>query len=213
MQLLLVRDKQLQMYGYNMPYNKVVYTWNNVEACLLHCMAYHTHSLKLHKNIYYRKVAQCVILRYCLHHTLSRVSCHVMWCMRLYLMHHMTCMIHAWDFISCMYQSCIMNKVIYNVSLRYCLHVFCRYGFDYGSAHFVLMSTEHFFDPTSPQYQFLDAHLKSVDRSRTPWLIFAGHRYKACVAHRSRVTYITQTEYHEAVRTYGVQEITRDYYI
>ncbi|CAI8008592.1 Probable inactive purple acid phosphatase 27 [Geodia barretti] len=50
------------------------------------------------------------------------------------------------------------------------------YGFDYGSAHFVLMSTEHFFDPTSPQYQFLDAHLKSVDRSRTPWLIFAGHR-------------------------------------
>ena len=54
--------------------------------------------------------------------------------------------------------------------------VFSRYGFDYGSAHFVLMSTEHFFDPSSPQYQFLDNHLKTVDRTRTPWLIFAGHR-------------------------------------
>ena len=51
-----------------------------------------------------------------------------------------------------------------------------RYGFDYGSAHFVLMSTEHFFDPTSPQYQFLEMHLSSVNRTRTPWLIFAGHR-------------------------------------
>jgi hypothetical protein len=50
------------------------------------------------------------------------------------------------------------------------------YGFDYGSAHFVLMSTEHFFYPGSPQYQFLETHLKAVDRTRTPWLIFAGHR-------------------------------------
>ena len=38
------------------------------------------------------------------------------------------------------------------------------------------MSTEHFFDPTSPQYAFLEAHLRSVDRSVTPWLVFAGHR-------------------------------------
>ena len=52
----------------------------------------------------------------------------------------------------------------------------CRYGFNYGCIHFVLMSTEHFFDPTSPQYAFLEAHLRSVDRSVTPWLVFAGHR-------------------------------------
>ena len=52
-----------------------------------------------------------------------------------------------------------------------------RYGFDYGSAHFVLMSTEHDFNISSPQYQFLDSHLKTVDRMKTPWLIFGGHRY------------------------------------
>ena len=100
-----------------------------------------------------RGVAQCVILRYCWLHTFSRVSCHVV---------HETYLMYQWA----------------KVSLRYCLHVFFRYGFDYGSAHFVLMSTEHFFYPGSPQYQFLDAHLKAVDRTRTPWLIFAGHRYK-----------------------------------
>ena len=38
------------------------------------------------------------------------------------------------------------------------------------------MSTEHAFDASSPQYQWLDAHLKSVDRTTTPWLVFAGHR-------------------------------------
>ena len=38
------------------------------------------------------------------------------------------------------------------------------------------MSTEHTFDPASPQYTFLEDHLRSVDRSITPWLVFAGHR-------------------------------------
>ena len=50
------------------------------------------------------------------------------------------------------------------------------YGFDYGSVHFVLMSTEHNFTQGSPQYKFLDQHMQGVDRSKTPWLIFAGHR-------------------------------------
>jgi hypothetical protein len=50
------------------------------------------------------------------------------------------------------------------------------YGFDYGSIHFVLMSTEHAFDPTSVQYKFLDAHLASIDRKLTPWVVFSGHR-------------------------------------
>ena len=51
-----------------------------------------------------------------------------------------------------------------------------RYGFDYGSVHFVLMSTEHNFTQGSPQYKFLDQHMQGVNRSKTPWLIFAGHR-------------------------------------
>ena len=50
-------------------------------------------------------------------------------------------------------------------------------GFDFGSVHFVLMSTEHRFDSGSAQLQYLDDHLSTVDRSKTPWLIFAGHRW------------------------------------
>ena len=68
----------------------------------------------------------------------------------------------------------------------------CRYGFDYGSAHFVLMSTEHFFDPTSPQYQFLENHLKAVDRTRTPWLIFAGHRQDTYIASLHSIAFSKQ---------------------
>ena len=50
------------------------------------------------------------------------------------------------------------------------------YGFDYGSVHVVLMSTEHDFQIQSAQYRFLDQHLAGVKRSVTPWLVFAGHR-------------------------------------
>ena len=38
------------------------------------------------------------------------------------------------------------------------------------------MSTEHDFTADSEQLQFLDDHLKKVDREKTPWLIFTGHR-------------------------------------
>ena len=42
--------------------------------------------------------------------------------------------------------------------------------------HFVMMSTEHDFRPGSRQYQWLEKDLKSVDRSKTPWVIVGGHR-------------------------------------
>ena len=38
------------------------------------------------------------------------------------------------------------------------------------------MSTEHDFSPSSPQYAFIKNDLAGVDRTRTPWLIFLGHR-------------------------------------
>ena len=57
---------------------------------------------------------------------------------------------------------------------RICLHG--RYAFDYGSVHFLVMSTEHDFRQGSLQYQYLSNELASVDRSITPWLVFAGHR-------------------------------------
>jgi hypothetical protein len=50
------------------------------------------------------------------------------------------------------------------------------YAFDYGNIHFTVMSSEHNFSKGSEQYQFLEHDLRSVDRTKTPWLIFAGHR-------------------------------------
>jgi len=50
------------------------------------------------------------------------------------------------------------------------------YSFESGPAHFVLMSTEHDFTLNSPQYKFIANDLANVDRKRTPWVIFSGHR-------------------------------------
>ena len=51
-----------------------------------------------------------------------------------------------------------------------------RYSFDYGSVHFVMMSTEHDYRKGSRQYTWLEKDLKSVDRNKTPWLVLGGHR-------------------------------------
>lgn len=50
------------------------------------------------------------------------------------------------------------------------------WSYNVGLIHFVGMSTEHNFTECSPQYQFLEQDLASVDRSVTPWIVFNGHR-------------------------------------
>lgn len=50
------------------------------------------------------------------------------------------------------------------------------YSFEIGPVHFTTMSTEHDFAPGSPQHAFLEKDLASIDRTRTPWVIFGGHR-------------------------------------
>ncbi|KAI8467130.1 MAG: Metallo-dependent phosphatase-like protein [Monoraphidium minutum] len=50
------------------------------------------------------------------------------------------------------------------------------YAFDYGSVHFVAVSTEHDLEPGSRQYEWLAAELAAVDRCRTPWLVLLMHR-------------------------------------
>ena len=42
--------------------------------------------------------------------------------------------------------------------------------------HFIMMSTEHDMGKGSKQYTWLENDLKSVDRSKTPWVILGGHR-------------------------------------
>ncbi|KQK10182.1 nucleotide pyrophosphatase/phosphodiesterase [Brachypodium distachyon] len=50
------------------------------------------------------------------------------------------------------------------------------YSIEQGSVHFIVMSTEHQWSEKSEQYNWMDEDLSSVDRSRTPWVIFIGHR-------------------------------------
>lgn len=50
------------------------------------------------------------------------------------------------------------------------------YSFDYGPIHFVFASTEHNFTQGSDQWNWIVQDLTKVDRTQTPWLIFAAHR-------------------------------------
>lgn len=54
-----------------------------------------------------------------------------------------------------------------------CLH---RYFFNYGKAHFIIMSTEHDFEEGSAQWNAIRKSLMNVDRKETPWVIIGGHR-------------------------------------
>eukprot|EP00730_Choanoeca_flexa_P015567 TRINITY_DN7178_c0_g1_i1.p1 TRINITY_DN7178_c0_g1~~TRINITY_DN7178_c0_g1_i1.p1 ORF type:complete len:681 (+),score=128.81 TRINITY_DN7178_c0_g1_i1:193-2235(+) len=50
------------------------------------------------------------------------------------------------------------------------------YSFNYGSVHFIMMSSEHDCSKGSPQYGWLEADLAAVDRSNTPWVVLMAHR-------------------------------------
>lgn len=50
------------------------------------------------------------------------------------------------------------------------------YSIDQGPVHFTVMSTEHDWSQDSEQYEWIRKDLASVDRKKTPWLIFTGHR-------------------------------------
>ncbi|XP_043692990.1 probable inactive purple acid phosphatase 27 [Telopea speciosissima] len=50
------------------------------------------------------------------------------------------------------------------------------YSIEQGPVHLTVVSTEHNFSCGSEQYEWIKKDLFSVDRSRTPWVIFTGHR-------------------------------------
>ena len=50
------------------------------------------------------------------------------------------------------------------------------YSFDWGNVHVIMMDSEHDWQSGSNQYIWLDADLASVDRSKTPWVVFTSHR-------------------------------------
>ncbi|KAK9842036.1 hypothetical protein WJX81_005390 [Elliptochloris bilobata] len=50
------------------------------------------------------------------------------------------------------------------------------YSFNYGPVHFMNYDTEIPYDVGTPQWQFIQSDLASVDRSVTPWIVVGGHR-------------------------------------
>jgi hypothetical protein len=50
------------------------------------------------------------------------------------------------------------------------------FSYNVGPVHICGMSTEHDFFVGSEQYAWIANDLRSVDRSKTPWIIFGGHR-------------------------------------
>ena len=50
------------------------------------------------------------------------------------------------------------------------------YSFDFGSVHVTLMSTEHDFEAGSEQHTWIMKDLANINRTKTPWAIFGGHR-------------------------------------
>jgi hypothetical protein len=49
------------------------------------------------------------------------------------------------------------------------------YSIESGPVHFTVMSTEHDWTQGSEQYNWIQNDLAMVDRSSTPWVIFAGY--------------------------------------
>jgi acid phosphatase type 7 len=50
------------------------------------------------------------------------------------------------------------------------------YSFNYGNAHFLMLSSEHNFSQGSPQYRWMEDDLRSVDRNLIPFVIVTSHR-------------------------------------
>ena len=54
------------------------------------------------------------------------------------------------------------------------------FSFNYGPVHLLSFSTEHPYSKGSPQWQWIQRDLESVDRAATPWTIAFAHRPMYC---------------------------------
>lgn len=50
------------------------------------------------------------------------------------------------------------------------------YSHEYATVHTTFISSEHNLTKGSPQYEWLEADLRAVNRTRTPWLVVESHR-------------------------------------
>ncbi|CAN1277281.1 Probable purple acid phosphatase 20 [Linum perenne] len=75
------------------------------------------------------------------------------------------------------------------------------YSFDVAGAHVIMLGSYTDFDPSSPQYKWLQSDLAHVDRSKTPWLFALVHApwYSTNTAHRGEAESVDMKKYMEGV--------------
>ncbi|CAN1772062.1 Probable purple acid phosphatase 20 [Linum perenne] len=75
------------------------------------------------------------------------------------------------------------------------------YSFDVAGAHVIMLGSYTDFDPSSPQYKWLQSDLAHVDRSKTPWLFALVHApwYSTNTAHRGEAESVDMKNYMEGV--------------
>lgn len=66
------------------------------------------------------------------------------------------------------------------------------YSIDVGVVHFLFYSTETDFQVGSPQYTFIANDLRTVDRNKTPFVVFLGHRPLYTTDYRALLDTMTQ---------------------
>ena len=75
----------------------------------------------------------------------------------------------------------------------------------------MVISTEHDFTENSEQYDFILESFASVDRSTTPWLIVAGHRYTHTHTHTHTQNALVWTKYNQHDQYVWLEPVTPVY--
>ncbi|BBM98080.1 acid phosphatase type 7 [Marchantia polymorpha subsp. ruderalis] len=75
------------------------------------------------------------------------------------------------------------------------------YSLESGPIHFTVVSTEHDWKAGSEQYMWIQADLASVNRTRTPWVVYTGHRpmYSSYDSVLNAILPAVDTEYTDAI--------------
>jgi acid phosphatase type 7 len=84
------------------------------------------------------------------------------------------------------------------------------YAYDFGSVHFVTVSSEHSLGFGSVQYRWLVEHLAGIDRCRTPWVVLGIHRPMYVIRpHRlnRRVARHFRAQFEDVLIKYGVDAV------
>jgi len=89
------------------------------------------------------------------------------------------------------------------------------YSYDFASVHTIMISSEHDLEPNSPQYTWLEQDLKSVNRTKTPWVILEMHRplYESeFFPSEAQVGYFLRKEFEVLLYNYKVDMVLAGHY-